>query len=282
MRKRIALATLLSLVVAATADAKPKKKKHRSHRHRSKKAEPVDPAAFDVSVDPPTVDSPTRVNTGESAGMPDVPRPMAPLVVDTVEPAKPRPRSRGPGWFFGVRGGPSAFDRRGFNEYKTDRAINEDWRNLRGELALGHYVGRHVALALAAGAGPFPKFDDVDPLLDVNTRYYVRPAQARLDFELHAAWLTLAVGGGVAYEQAAGTFSVGSEMHESVYRRFGGVGTARTGFQIRLGALAVELLASATAIKLMRGTYDHGTSSPGPSDREMCYEGSVLLGLRLQ
>ena len=50
------------------------------------------------------------------------------------------------------------------------------------------------------------------------------------------------------------------------------------------GPFAIELLAEATVLKLFRGTYQYAptVTSEGPSDQEMGYTGSLLLGLRLQ
>jgi len=254
---------------------------------------------------PPDATAPPTAATPEAAALetlhdpatPATPEP-APVATESAKPvasvstsATPVARAGGkkPSWFFGIRGGPSVIDRRGFNEYKSNRQIYNDQRNVRWEIAFGRYAGRHVAFGLALGSGPYPKFDAADPLLDVNTRYEVIPAQARLDLELHASWFVLALGGGGAYEQAKGTFTTQDPdtletiTHTSAFKRFGPAGAARTGLQLQLGPVAFELLAEVSAIKLGRGTYEHSMmSSPGPSDREMCYEGSVLLGLRLQ
>ncbi|HEY5920361.1 MAG TPA: hypothetical protein VIV11_01765 [Kofleriaceae bacterium] len=229
--------------------------------------------------------------TGEIAATTPPPAPKLPAVElamtksVTAEPRKPR---SGPRWFFALRGGPSVVDRRGFNEYQSNRQIYADHRNIRAELALGRFVSRHFALGLAAGSGPYPKFDAPDLLLDEITRYEVYPAHARLDLELHAGWFVLAVGVGAAYERAQGTFTTQDPdtfeqaEHRSVFERFGAIGTARTGLQIQLGHLGIELLAEASAVKLGRGTYQLTSTNPGPSDREMAYVGSVLLGVRLQ
>jgi hypothetical protein len=97
-----------------------------------------------------------------------------------------------------------------------------------------------------------------------------------------------ALGGGGAYEYTRGTFGAqaldgsGVTMHTAIFKRFGVVTTVRMGALLTQGSLAFEILAEASGMNLFPGTYQDGITSPGPSDREMGYAGSLLFGLRLQ
>ncbi|HEX5061584.1 MAG TPA: hypothetical protein VFV99_19585 [Kofleriaceae bacterium] len=254
---------------------------------------PTDPVATEPAIaptDPTQVDldnaSTPEVTADATAPEPPPPKPAA-TVTATVTPT-PKPARRGPTWYVGLRGGPSVIDRRGYYEYSSNRQIYATERNVRLDLVFGRYLSRHISLGLALGTGPYPKFDAPDPAYDENTRFEVFPAHARLDVALHAGPFVVGVGAGGAYEQATGTFGVQDPdtflvtMHTARFKRYGAMGTVDTGFQFQLGPLGLELLAEASAVKLMRGTYEHGITTAGPSDREMCYEASLLLGVRLQ
>jgi hypothetical protein len=266
---------------------KPKKPKKKRERKRAAPEEPASLATLDITVEPP-VASPHTPGLGQSAGVPDPPRPTAPPGGFDNTPVATRSRDRGPSWFIGVRGGPSLIDRRGFYEFRSSRGTYGAARNLRGELAFGRYIGRHVAFGIAAGGGPFPQFFAPAPGFGDTTRFSVRLSHARLDLELHRGWFVLAIGGGGAYEYATGTFGAVAPdrssitMHTATFERFGVIGAARTGIELSAPPFAFEVLAEASALKLFRGTYEDGITGPGPSTREMGYVASLLLGVRLQ
>lgn len=321
MLARLLLGLLLAGALAAPAHAepassgehasarKPKKKKSRSKkssssRHRKKKRQKdrakdresdEAPEITVVGIDPVDTAPPASLVLGAGAGMPDVPRPPEPAPVDTSgwiiehnNGGLPRKRDRGPTWFFGVRVGPGVIDRQGYYDFRSNRQTYHDERNVRGELTFGRYLGRHVSLGLVAGAGPFPKFDALDPLYEENTRFSVFPFHARLDLDAHAAWFVIGVGAGVAYEHTTGSFQTRDDVtlmivtHTATFKRRGITAAARTGVQGALGPFTFELLAEIAAVKLDRGTYVHEVESPGLSDDELGYAGSLMLGVKLQ
>jgi hypothetical protein len=273
------------------------KKKPRSHRKSSRKKkppaelddEPITLAALNVAIEPAVAGSPSgALVIGEVATFPDPPRPRLTVGGIVATSTSTPPRDGGPTWFFGVRAGPSVIDRRGYYNFRSNRQTYHDERNVRGEVALGRYLGRHVSLAVAGGTGPFPKFDEPDPLLGENTRFSVYLFHSRLDLDLHAGAFVLGIGGGGAYEYTTGSFTTQDPTtfevieHTATFKRFGVVGAARTGVQLAAGPFAFELLAEATVLKLFRGTYVYTVPTEGLSDREMGYAGSLLLGVRLQ
>lgn len=311
MRARLLLALLVTGGIAAPASAEPpasasaqaqarkpkkekKRKKKRSHRSRRKKQpkadEPLTMEETEVTIEPAAATMPSSLLVlGASAGMPDVPHPIAPAGGDVVasEPRDPRLKG-GPTWFFGVRVGPGVIDRDGYYNFRSNRQTYHDERNVRGELTFGRYLGRHVSMGLVAGAGPFPKFDALDPIYEENTRFSVFPFHARLDLDAHAAWFVIGVGAGVAYEHTTGSFQTRDAVtlelvtHTATFKRRGITAAARTGVQGSLGPFTFEVLAEASAVKLDRGTYVHEVESPGLSDNETGYAGSLLLGVKLQ
>jgi hypothetical protein len=267
-----------------------KKPKKRSKSKRSKELESEEVEISIVGVDPPVPSPPTYLQLGQVAITTPVPEPPYVAGSFTTTPIKRAPPTKPPTWFLGVRGGPALIDRRGYYNFRSNRQTYHEERNARGEVLLGRYLGRHVSLGLVGGTGPYPKFDEPDPLFGENTRFSVYLFHGRLDLDLHAGPFVLGIGGGGAYEYTTGTFAVEDpstlvvEMHTATFRRFGLVGAARTGFQVLAGPFALELLAEATVLKLFRGTYQYTTTvtTEGPSDREKGYAGSLLLGLRLQ
>jgi hypothetical protein len=271
---------------------KKKRKKDRKKRSRRRSREPEPPGddeAIEISVvateaaaaTPPAGPLVTG-NLAVTVPVPEPPWAPEPSVV-VAEPR--RPRKQHPTWFFGVRGGPSLIDRDGYYDFRSNRQTYHDQRNVRGEVALGRYLGRYLSLGLAGGSGPYPKFDAPDPILEENTRFSVYVFQARLDLDLHVGWFVLGIGAGGAYEHTTGSFMLQAPAttYTATFKRKGVVGAARTGVQLRAGPIAIELIAEAAMLKLGRGTYEHGgTTSAGLSDQEQGYMGSLLLGLKLQ
>jgi hypothetical protein len=271
---------------------KPAKKRRKSSRSKRSKQPPPEPEEDEVLVidtEDDVAGAPTSLELGTTAITTPVPEPpyVADSAVPATAPAK-RERKRGPTWFFGVRGGPALLDRRGYYNFRSNRQIYHDERNLRGEAVLGRYLSRRLSLGVAGGAGPYPKFDAPDPLYDENTRFSVYLYHSRLDLDFHAGAFVVGVGTGVAYEHTTGSFGVQDpvtlqvEMHRATFNRFAAIGAARTGIQLGAGPFAIELLAEATVLKLFRGTYTYSITTDGPSDREMGYAASLLLGVRLQ
>ncbi|HEY5951268.1 MAG TPA: hypothetical protein VIV40_37505 [Kofleriaceae bacterium] len=273
---------------------KPDKKKHHHHHrshHKQTTPEPDDAEVTVTGTDPAEVDAPADgLVPGTHAGMPDVPAPPPAPVGGSIEslPLRRERPKRGPTWFLGVRGGASVIDREGYYDFRSNRQTYHDERNARVELTLGRYFGRHVSLGLAGGTGPYPKFDAPDPLFSENTRFSVFLYHARLDLDFHAGAFVFGLGGGAAYEYTTGSFTTQdpttfqTEMHTATFKRPGVIGAARTGFQVSAGPFAFELLAEATLLKLFRGIYVYTVSTDGPSDDEMGYAASLLLGVRLQ
>jgi hypothetical protein len=270
------------------AKKKRAKKRHKSSRRKQAPPPPEDDEVLVIDTEEDVANPPTSLELGVAAIMTPVPEP--PYVADpgTSAPIR-RERNRSePTWFVGVRGGPALIDRRGFYNFRSNRQVYHDERNGRGELVVGRYLGRHASVGLVGGTGPYPKFDAPDPLYEENTRFSVYLFHGRLDLDLHAGAFVLGIGGGGAYEYTTGTFGVENpvtlqiEMHTATFKRFGLVGAARTGVQVTAGPFAIELLAEATVLKLFRGTYTYSITTEGPSDREMGYAGSLLLGVRLQ
>jgi hypothetical protein len=204
--------------------------------------------------------------------------PLALVALAAAEPA--------PTWFVAGRLGPSLVERTGSYEYASRRDIYGLERNTRWEIVLGRYLSRHLALAGAFGSGPYPKYDAPDPLYGETTRFDVFPWHATLGLELHVRWFVLAIAGGGMYEHTKGFFvtqdpaTFSYAFHAVAFKRFGVIGSAHTGVELHWGHWGVELLADAAALKLARGTYEHGMTSPGLSDDETGYVGSVFLGLR--
>jgi hypothetical protein len=273
---------------------KPAKKRRKSSRTKQSsrsKQPPVEPEEDDVLVidtEDDVAAPPTSLDLGTAAITTPVPEP--PYVADSVVPttAPKRERKRGPTWFFGVRGGPALLDRRGYYNFRSNRQIYHDERNIRGEALLGRYLSRRISIAVAGGTGPYPKFDAPDPLYAENTRFSVFLYHSRVDLDVHAGPFVVGAGVGAAYEHTTGTFGVQDpvtlqvEMHRATFNRFAAIGAARTGLQVGVGPFAVELIAEATVLKLFRGTYTYSITTDGPSDREMGYAASLLLGVRLQ
>ena len=268
---------------------KPPKKRRKSRRAKQPPPPPEDDdEVLVIDTEDDVANRPTSLALGVTAITTPVPEPPYVAGDAVVTPPPRRERKRGPTWFFGVRGGPALIDRQGYYNFRSNRQTYHDERNIRGEALLGRYVGRRTSLALAGGTGPYPKFDAPDPLYDENTRFSVYFYHSRLDLDLHAGPFVFGVGAGAAYEYTTGSFGVQDpvtlqvEMHRATFKRFGVLGAARTGFQVPAGPFAIELIAEATALKLFRGTYTYSVSTEGPSDREMGYAASLLLGLRLQ
>jgi hypothetical protein len=202
--------------------------------------------------------------------------------------ATPIPRARRT-WFVAGRVGPSILDRSGTYDFKSNRQLYSLQRNVRWEVVVGRYVSRRIALALAAGSGPYVKHDGEDPLLGEVTRFDVFPWHVSLGMEAHASVFVVGLAAGVVRETMRGSFTTYDAdnfryaFHEVGFARFGVLGSAHTGLEVHWGHWGVELLAEAAAVKLARGTYElDGMSNPSPSDDEMGYVGSLLLGLRWQ
>jgi hypothetical protein len=203
----------------------------------------------------------------------------------TATPVTPARRS----WFVAGRVGPSILDRSGTYDFKSNRQVYSLQRNVRWEVAVGRYVSRRLALALAVGSGPYVKHDAEDPLLGEITRFDVFPWHVSFGLEVHASVLAAGLSVGGVRETMRGTFSTYDAdtfrymFHQVGFERFGVLGSVHTGLELHWGHWGVELLAEATAVKLARGTYElDGTSNPAPSNDEMGYVGSLLLGLRWQ
>ena len=107
-------------------------------------------------------------------------------------------------------------------------------------------------------------------------------------FERTSTGMRLTAAGQVAYEHTTGSFQTRDDVtlmlvtHTATFKRRGITAAARTGVQGALGPFTFELLAEVAAVKLDRGTYVHEVESPGLSDDELGYAGSLMLGVKLQ